>query len=170
MTALATPVKQTAKDRVIAALTEQPGQTAKELGESPVTMNRLMKAGVVEQVVTRGTGDRGRPSNVYVLYGQEFDTTADEAAATQAALVRVTAHRAYERMSRAMVDAHNTYGYGSPEHVEAKLNRKDAFPIPPEQPSDNDFAVIGAAGAVTSLDDLNAKDDADTADLDSYVV
>lgn len=159
----------TAKDRVVEALTEKPGQTAVELGESGVTMNRLVKAGVVYVATERKSGGRGRPSGVYCLVGQEFDTTADEQAHIEAAFARLTAHRDYERLSRAILVASDTSGYGSPEHIEAKLNRIETFPIPPEVPSDADYKLAGQASAVTNLDDLNAVDESDYADLEEPV-
>lgn len=159
----------TAKDRVIAALTTQTGQTAVELGESGVTMNRLVKAGVVYVATTRRSGDRGRPSGVYCLVGQEFDTTADDEAHLYAAQARLDAHRQWERLSNAIMRAANEFGHGSPEHNEAKTLRRETFPILPDTPTPNDYEVTGNAKAVTSLSDLNATDEGDYADLDEQV-
>lgn len=160
MTATLTP---TARERVIAALTENPGMTAKELGESGVTMNRLMKAEVVEHATTRRqTSGAGRPAIVYVLAGQEFDTEADERIHIEAATARLSAFRTYEAMSRAVLVAHDEYGYGSPEHVEAKANRKETFPVPPEIPSTNDYEIAGDSKVFTAKEMLDTTDDEGT--------
>jgi hypothetical protein len=154
----------TAKDRVIAALTARPGQSAKELGETPVTMNRLMNAGVVEKVTVRGTGDRGRPSNIYVLVGQDYDTSADDRAALEAARVRVEATRSYERLWSRTMHAFNEFGYGSPEHLEAKAAIKAAFPTPPAIPSSNDYTLVNGA-TFTEADMLDGEDAEGVEDL-----
>lgn len=154
--------KITASQNVTAALTENPGQTAKELGMNGVTMNRLVKAGVVEVAANRRTGERGRPALVYILPGQEIDTAAEDQRNVERAKERVAAHRRYEAMSRLVVEAHNTYGYGSDEHVAAKLDRYDTFPIIPDLPTSTDYELAGivqVGAAVTADDSVDASDD-----------
>jgi hypothetical protein len=156
--------KITASQTVTAALTENPGQTAKELGMNGVTMNRLVKAGVVEVAANRRTGERGRPALVYILPGQEIDTAAEDQRNVERARGRVAAHRRYEAMSRAVVEAHNTYGYGSDEHVAAKLDRYDTFPIVPDLPTSTDYELAGIVQVgATVADEDPADDDEDQA-------
>jgi hypothetical protein len=153
--------KITAAQTVTTALTENPGQTAAELGMNGVTMNRLVKAGVVEVAAKRRTGDRGRPALVYVLPGQQIDTAAEDQRNVERAKARVEAHRAYERLSRAVVEAHNTYGYGSDEHTAAKLDRYEVFSIIPDLPTSTDYELAGVVQVgtpVTEGDDTDSED------------
>jgi hypothetical protein len=135
--------RMTAAQIVSAALTEQPGQTAKELGVSNVTMLRLEADGKVVRLADRRTGQRGRPAIVWGLPGQEIDTDAEEKANVEAAKQRLAAYRRYERLSSTMMRAYHEYGYMSPEHKAAKDARKTEFPTPPATPSKNDYVLAG---------------------------
>lgn len=146
--------RTTAAEIVTAALSENPGQTAQELGVSGVTMIRLRDAGLVEAATTRKSGGRGRPANVWVLVGQEIDTEAENRQNIVNAEARVNAWRTYERMSAAILRASDEFGYHSPERAEAIAYRKDAFPVPPLVPATHDYELIGQAFAVE--DDLVA--------------
>jgi hypothetical protein len=108
-----------------------------------VGQGKLMQAG------PRVTGKRGRPPMEFVTpdYDVSDDTLVQEA--QEAAKRRVNDHRRFERFSGAIVRAANEHGHNSPEHLEAKALRAEAFPrtlFPagcPDLPSKNDYVLAG---------------------------
>lgn len=121
-----------------------PRATAKEAGLTNAEANALVGQGKLVAVGNRVTGKRGRPPMEYIVAGTDLTEDSMAQASVQEAVERVERHRHYERLSSRMMQAYHEFGYGSPEHVEAKANRKDAFPVPPVTPSKNDYVLAGS--------------------------
>jgi hypothetical protein len=127
---------------------QNPRATAKEAGITSGEANALVGRGLLIQAGKRKTGKKGKPPYEYVTPDYDMSIDPEASANVEAAKQRVRAFRLWERYSGAMMRAHNEYGYGSDEHTEAKLTRREAFPLgPPEQPSPGDYALAGAAVA-----------------------
>lgn len=133
----------TSLDTIIAFVRDHPRCTAQEAGVTVARMNELEGAHVV-RVGTRRTGKKGKPPIEWVIIGTEI--TPDESIKEQAAeaQARIDAFRKYERLSSKMVQAANEHGHNSPEHVDAKLARIEAFELGlPDLPTKNDYVLAG---------------------------
>lgn len=124
-----------------------PRATAKEAGLTTAEANALVGAGKLLQAGKRQTGKKGRPPIEYVTV--DYDLTDDPQAqeAVREAQARVDNHRRWERLSGNVVRAANEFGDGSPEHIDAKLTRREAFEligIPP-LPGPNDWVLAGVS-------------------------
>lgn len=132
-------------DTALKFIAENPRATAKEAGITNGEANALVGQGKLVAVGNRVTGQRGRPPMEYVIAGTEV--TGDEYVQEQVAKAteRVRRNRHFERLSSAIMRAANEHGHGSPQHIEAKANRQDAYPVGmlPDVPSKNDYVLAG---------------------------
>jgi hypothetical protein len=130
---------------VIQFFADNPRSTVKEAGITNAEANILVGQGKLIAVGKRSTGKKGKPPTEYVVMGTELSDDAYVQAAVESARDRIRAHRSYERMSNAIMRAANQHGHGSPEHLEAKLTRTEAFTVLPVLPSSNDYVLAGEA-------------------------
>jgi hypothetical protein len=132
-----------------------PRSTAKEAGLTTAEANALVGQGKLVQAGHRKTGKKGRPPVEYVVVGYDFTDDPQAAVAVEKAQERVRAHRAYERLSNAIMRAANEHGHGSEQHIDAKALRAETFLVLPELPSKNDYVLAG----VIEADPIEAEDD-----------
>lgn len=129
---------------VLKFFADNPRSTAAEADITNAEANALVGQGKLMIAGKRVTGKRGRPPYEFVVAG--YDLSNDPAAqeAVNKAKAKVEAHRRFERLSNLVMHAANEFGHGSPQHIDAKLSRYEAFEFGlPELPSKNDYVLAG---------------------------
>lgn len=134
-------MSQTAIDFIAA----NPRSTAKEAGLTNAEANALVGQGKLMQAGQRQTGKKGRPPTEYVVAGYDLTDDPQAQVAVEAAQARVSDHRRWERLSGAIMRTADEFGTNSPQHIDAKLARTEAFELVgiPPLPSKNDYVLAG---------------------------
>lgn len=124
---------------------DNPFATIKEAGITKADANALVGSRKIIEVGPRKTGQRGRPPMEYVAASYDLSDDQRVQESVEKAKAKLSAHRRFERLSRAIVDAADEHGHGSSEHIAAVLARKEAFELTgyPDLPAKNDYVLAG---------------------------
>lgn len=150
----------------ISFIAANPRSTAKEAGLTTAEANSLVGQGKLMQAGQRQTGKKGRPPTEYVVAGYDLSDDPQAQVAVQAAQDRVSDHRRWERLSGVIMRAADEFGTNSPQHIDAKLARTEAFELTglPPLPSSNDYVLAGVIVEEADLPALLPEEEAELAE------